>query len=210
MLATASRRLGDRDGGVAALERALEIVPGEVALRVQLAEAREEAGDAAGALREFDRALVQDRAWRAAILGKARLLSRAGRGREAAGVLREGLAALPDDVDVLNNLAWLLADRSLDPAAGYVHARRAAELAPEDPAVLDTLGWAAIRAGRPADAVAPLTRAWRMTEDAEVRAHLGVALAETGRVEEGTTHVRAAVAERPALTGIPEVVKWNR
>jgi tetratricopeptide (TPR) repeat protein len=209
-LARASWRLGEREEAIAALERTLELEPEEVELHVRLAEMREETGDAEGALRELDRALARDRASRTAILGKARLLSRAGRSREAAGVLREGLAALPDDVDVLNNLAWLLADRSLDPAAAYAHARRAAELAPDDPAVLDTLGWAAIRAGRPADGVAPLTRAWRETEDAEVRAHLGVALAETGRVEEGTAHVRAAVAERPALAAIPEVAKWSR
>ena len=80
---------------------------------------------------------------------------------------------------------------------------------PDDPVILDTLGWAAIRAGQPERAIEPLTKAWQQTQDAEVRAHLGVALAESGREDEGRRHVKAAVAARAELSDLPEVAKWR-
>ncbi|MBZ0267242.1 tetratricopeptide repeat protein, partial [bacterium] len=120
------------------------------------------------------------------------------------------VGALGDDVDLRNNLAWLLANERIDPAEALTHARRARELAPDDAAVLDTFGWAAIRAGHPDEAVEPLRRALEMTGDAEVRAHLGIALAATGRGDEGTATLRAAVRERPALHDIPEVAEHLR
>jgi Flp pilus assembly protein TadD len=125
-------------------------------------------------------------------------------------VLRGGLPALQDDVDTLNNLAWILTNERIDPAEGLELARRARALAPEDAAVLDTFGWSAIRAGKPAEAIAALQDAWQRTSDAEVRAHLGVALAESGNEAEGIAHVKEAIRERPALADVPEVARWDR
>ena len=44
---------------------------------------------------------------------------------------------------------------------------------------------------------------------AEVRVHLGIALAETGQTGEGRTQIRAALQERPSLQTLPEVVRWR-
>ena len=141
--------------------------------------------------------------------GKALLLSHEGRPGEAVAVLRGGLPELADDLETLNNLAWILVNESIDPQEGYRHARAAAELGPDDPAILDTLGWAAIRSRRPHEAIAPLTKALELTGDAEVRLHLGIALAESGRREEGVAHVRAALRERPLLAEVPEAARWR-
>ncbi|MEL7088232.1 MAG: tetratricopeptide repeat protein, partial [Planctomycetota bacterium] len=51
------------------------------------------------------------------------------------------LAADPDNLEVLNNLAYILAKNLEDPRAALPLAKRAAELAPDNAAVLDTLGW---------------------------------------------------------------------
>lgn len=61
-----------------------------------------------------------------------------GRDDEARATYRTVLAQREDDVVALNNLAWLLREDATDEAMGY--AQRARELAPDDPAVLDTLG----------------------------------------------------------------------
>jgi tetratricopeptide (TPR) repeat protein len=191
------------------LESAVELAPESAVAHSTLARAREDSGAPERALEAYDRALGLDPALSEAINGKALLLTHEGRAEEAARVLEAGLAHARDDLDTLNNLAWILANERVDPVRALEVARRAAALAPEDPAVLDTLGWAAIRAGAPADGVPALRRAWELTGDAEVRAHLGIALAESGEVGEGRQHVRAAVAERATLASLPEVEKWR-
>jgi tetratricopeptide (TPR) repeat protein len=191
------------------LESAVELAPENAVAHSTLARAWEDSGAAAPALEAYDRALALDPSLSEAINGKALLLSHEGRAEEAARVLEAGLERAGDDLDALNNLAWILANERLDPARALEVARRAAALAPEDPAVLDTLGWAAIRAGAPADGVPSLRRAWEITGDPEVRAHLGIALAESGNVVEGRQHVRAALAARASLASLPEVGKWS-
>jgi tetratricopeptide (TPR) repeat protein len=209
LLGTLLSEDGAHAEAVEALVRAADLAPQDAAARAALARAREASGDEAGALADYDRSLAVDPASRDAINGKALLLSHAGRSGEAVEVLRAGLARAPDEVETLNNLAWILADESIDPSEAWTVASRAAELAPDDPAILDTHGWASIRAGRPADGLASLRKAFDLTGDPEVRAHLGIALAETGRTADGRAHVRAALAERPELAEIPEVSKWR-
>ena len=113
-------------------------------------------------LARFDRALALDPASAAAVNGKALVLSHSGRPREAVRVLQAAMPALEEDVDTLNNLAWILANDRIDPEQAWEVAQRARALAPSDAVVLDTFGWAAIRAGHPARAVEPLERAFYM------------------------------------------------
>jgi tetratricopeptide (TPR) repeat protein len=209
-LGVASLRLGDTGEALRSFGRAVEIEPDDAATWTTLATLHTEQGDVSEAIAAYDRVLAIDPGRAAAVSERALLLARAGRPREAVDALRGVLAQDPDDLDALNNLAWILTSESLDPDEGFRHAQRAAQLAPDDPVVLDTLGWAAIRSGRPAEAVSPLTTAWKATGDAEVRAHLGIALAESGKTDEGAAHVRAALRERPSLAEIPEARKWNR
>jgi Flp pilus assembly protein TadD len=189
--------------------RASDRAGADARLHADLGLAFENLGDTEAALAEYERAIVIDPGSARAVNGRALLLSHAGRPQDAVRTLREALPRLGDDVETLNNLAWILTNESIDVNAGLEYAQRAIRITPDDPVILDTLGWAAIRAGRPAEAIDPLTTAWRETGDAEVRAHLGVALAEAGREDAGRRHVRVAVSERPALATVPEVAKWN-
>ncbi len=68
-------------------------------------------------------------------------LQQTGRHQDSLTAYRAALEARPDDLVVLNNIAYLLAE-SLDRAPEAVPlAQRAADLAPRDPLILDTLGW---------------------------------------------------------------------
>jgi superkiller protein 3 len=55
--------------------------------------------------------------------------------------LRRWLARNPDDLEPRNELAWHLAERAIKLDEALTLATRAAELAPTDAGVLDTLGW---------------------------------------------------------------------
>ncbi|MBW2447355.1 MAG: tetratricopeptide repeat protein [Deltaproteobacteria bacterium] len=89
------------------------------------------------------------------------VLMRQGRPAAAAGRYRRALERAPNDLAPANNLAWLLAtEPSLrDPAEAVRLAEHAAEIAPADAAVLDTLAVAYHAAGRRTDALAAAGRA---------------------------------------------------
>lgn len=209
LLGALQHELGRTTEAREAYDRTLALNPEDLDIWVARGNLRKDQGDAAGAAADFDRALELNPKASGAVNSKALLLSHSGRPEQAVDVLRGAIDALAADLDTRNNLAWILANENLDATEALVHAREARRLAPDDPAVLDTFGWAAIRAGAPEQAIEPLRRALALTGDAEVRAHLGIALAEAGNAAEGRPLVRQAVAERASLLEIPEVGKWR-
>ncbi len=98
--------------------------------------------------------------------------------------LRMVLIHEPDNANALNALGYTLADRTerLQEAKDYI--LRAAKLLPDDPAVLDSLGWVYYRLGEMEKAVEWLRKAFARLEDAEIAAHLGEVLWVSGQLEE--------------------------
>ena len=90
--------------------------------------------------------------------------------------LRKLLSAEPENANALNALGYTLADRTerLEEAREYI--KRAAELVPDDPAILDSLGWVSYRLGNMQDALKWLSLAFEKLEDAEIAAHYGEVL----------------------------------
>lgn len=86
------------------------------------------------------------------------------------------LSAEPENANALNALGYTLADRTerLQEALDYI--RRAAKLVPDDPAILDSLGWVSYRLGKMQDALKWLSMAFERLEDAEIAAHYGEVL----------------------------------
>ena len=86
----------------------------------------------------------------------------------------------PEDAMALNALGYTLADRTgrLDEARALV--KRALEVAPGEPAYVDSLGWVEYRAGNLKVAVALLEEAYEGFPNDEVAAHLGEALWMSG------------------------------
>jgi len=98
-------------------------------------------------------------------------LFKAGKIEEAVEHYRRVLKLMPNDVDVLNDLAWLLATREPahggDPVQAMLLARRACELSGRENAqCLDTLAAACAAAGRYAEAVTSAQRALKLAEAA--------------------------------------------
>ena len=86
------------------------------------------------------------------------------------------LATEPENVHALNALGYTLADRTerLEEAYGYI--KQAAVLVPDDPAILDSLGWVSYRLGRLQDAIKWMGMAYDKLIDAEIAAHYGEVL----------------------------------
>ncbi len=86
----------------------------------------------------------------------------------------------PDDAQALNALGYTLVDRTARIEEGYALIEKAHRLAPDDPFILDSMGWAMFRMGRLEEAERYLKRAFAERPDAEIAAHLGEVLWKKG------------------------------
>jgi tetratricopeptide (TPR) repeat protein len=111
--------------------------------------------------------------------------------------LREILDGNPNNAAALNALGYTLADRTdrHKEALGYIE--RALKLEPDDPAILDSMGWVLYRLGRPAEAIDYLRKALALGHDAEIAAHLGEVLWITGGREEAKRVWNEALEKTP-------------
>lgn len=94
----------------------------------------------------------------------------------------------PRDLVSLNNLAWMLgADNKVE---ALKIAEQAYKVAPNNAAVLDTLGWLLTQSGQPKRAVAHLQEAIKQVPDnPEIRWHLALALEQAGNKREAATEL---------------------
>ncbi len=98
--------------------------------------------------------------------------------------LRRVIALRPDDAQAYNALGYTLADRTDRLAEAVALLDKALALAPNDPYILDSVGWAQFRSGNLARAQEYLERAFKMRPDPEIAAHLGEVLWARGQRDE--------------------------
>lgn len=171
---------------------ALALEP-EAALAIRVYNSRRALGQSAGAVAFLEQWL--DRAPRDRMVRQtlAEAYVSTGRATEAIVQFEQLLRDEPDNVSVLNNLAYLLADR--DSARARELAQRAYAVAPEDAAVNDTLGWIMVKQGEPRQGLAYLREAqFRDAGDPAIRYHVAVALSALGRNEEARVELNKALA----------------
>jgi tetratricopeptide (TPR) repeat protein len=134
----------------------------------------------------------------AAVLARARVADRAGDTAGALALLEPLIRARPDLVAALNLAGFLLADtgQRLGDAERYL--RHARELAPGDPAILDSWGWLLLRRGDSRAAVRALDRASRFAPlDPEILVHLAAAWAADGAPRTAARTLDRAAALSP-------------
>jgi len=168
---------GDPAGATAALVPARTARPRDVELALLAALARADAGalaDARALLAPLGRGLDAE-------LARARLAEHVGDLDGALAILEPLVREHPDSAAALNLAGYLLAeqDRRLPDAERWLRAAR--ELAPGDPAVLDSWGWLLYRKGAVRDAIRALDRAARFApNEPEILLHLATARAAAG------------------------------
>ncbi|MEM9419402.1 MAG: tetratricopeptide repeat protein, partial [Planctomycetota bacterium] len=86
----------------------------------------------------------------------------------------------PDNIEVLNNLAYILSTHLDDPEAALPLAKQAADRAPDSAEILDTLGWTYYSVGDTENARATLERSVQAREIPANTLHLGRIYLETG------------------------------
>jgi tetratricopeptide (TPR) repeat protein len=102
------------------------------------------------------------------ILGRAELLLRIGKLDEAIDEYRVAIKRWPDSSMALNALGYTLADRTEQFAEAEKLIRKASEIDPDNPAIIDSLGWVLYKLGQPEDGLVELQRAYELMEDPEV------------------------------------------
>ncbi len=113
----------------------------------------------------------------------------------------------PDNATALNALGYTLADTTerYDEALGYI--QKALELRPDDPAILDSMGWVNYRMGNYDEAERYLRKALATLEDAEISSHLGEVLWAQGEHENAKKTVRNALKAAPKDSRLLELKK---
>jgi tetratricopeptide (TPR) repeat protein len=99
-----------------------------------------------------------------------------GRLDEMEKLLRSVIAAKPDYHHAYNALGYSLADRKLRLDEARQLVKKALEFAPDDPFIVDSLGWVEFRSGNADEARRLLQTAFQNRPDAEIAAHLGEVL----------------------------------
>lgn len=126
-------------------------------------------------------------------------------------VLEQNLRTLirikPDHAHAYNALGYTLADRNqrLDEARQLIE--KALELAPDDPFILDSMGWVEYRMGRIQEGLDYLRRAYGLRPDPEIAAHLGEVLWVLGRRDEARKVWDSALSEHPDNKVLQEAVR---
>jgi len=114
----------------------------------------------------------------------------------------------PDDGLVWNNLAQVAYAQNDKAASGF--AEKAYALRPNDPVVIDTLGWLLFRQGQVDRGLALLRDArLRNSNDPEIRYHLAAALAKSGRKSEAREELGQALKTGVSFSGIEDARKLH-
>ena len=113
----------------------------------------------------------------------------------------------PDNAMALNALGYTLSDRTTRYAEAKTLIEQAHQINPEDPAVLDSLGWVNYRLGNLDDAEKYLRQALERFPDHEVAAHLGEVLWAKGNQREAKQVWGKFLKDQPDSTILRSTIK---
>ncbi|MBC7490616.1 MAG: tetratricopeptide repeat protein, partial [Glaciimonas sp.] len=109
--------------------------------------------------------------------------------------LRKLITLAPNSQQAYNALGYSLADRNIRLPEALSLITKALSLAPQDPFIMDSMGWVQFRLGNLVDAEAHLRAAYTALPDVEIGVHLGEVLWVKGQKEEAQKLWRAVQAK---------------
>jgi len=124
--------------------------------------------------------------------------------------LRTVINIKPDHAHAYNALGYSFAERGIRLDESYELIRKAVELAPDDAFILDSLGWVQFKLKRTDDALATLTRAYRMRADPEIAAHLGEVLLAVGKIEAAQQIWKRALLDNPDNATLTALIERHK
>jgi len=111
--------------------------------------------------------------------------------------LREVMTQAPENHHAYNALGYSLAERNERLQEAYGLVAKALEMAPDDPFIMDSMGWVHYRMGNLAEAERFLRRAYTLRRDPEIAVHLGEVLWQKGEKTAAQQLWREARAKDP-------------
>ena len=189
---------GDRHGGLALLERSVQLAPRHAMYCMNYGLMLAEAGDVAGAASQFEAALQLEprNAGAHNYLGMAR--QRLGRFDDAIAAYHEALRLAPGDAGAANNLGYCLHERGdIEGATAWLQRSLAAD--PRNPMAHNNLGNAQRAAGHIEAAAHSYRRALELAPGlADAHHNLALALRDLGDASAALGAAREAVHRAPA------------
>ena len=111
--------------------------------------------------------------------------------------LRKIIAIAPRNQNAYNALGYSLAERNIRLEEAFQLVSKALELAPEDPFIMDSMGWVQFRLGRLKESEELLRRAYTLRPDPEIAVHLGEVLWALGQRDDARKLWREASVKDP-------------
>jgi tetratricopeptide (TPR) repeat protein len=137
----------------------------------------------------------------------AMLYERDNNMRAAERLLRQVIELDAGYAHAYNALGYSLADRNQRLPEALALITRALEISPQDPFILDSMGWVKFRMGQFKEAVDYLERAYARRPEAEIAAHLGEALWRLNRQDEAKKIWQQGVAQDATNATLRETMK---
>jgi Flp pilus assembly protein TadD len=111
--------------------------------------------------------------------------------------LRKIIELAPDNQHAYNALGYSFAERNIRLDEAHILIDKALKLAPDDPFIMDSMGWVQFRLGRLKEAESLLRHAYELRPDVEIAAHLGEVLWVKGQKEDAQKLWRDAQTKDP-------------
>ena len=121
--------------------------------------------------------------------------------------LKQLLAHAPEHAHALNALGYSWAERNVNLAEAHDLIVKASALMPEDPFIMDSLGWVLFRQGKLEAALQTLQNAYRIKADPEIAAHLAEVLWRLNRQAEAKRLLDTAQQQNPDNEVLANVIK---
>jgi tetratricopeptide (TPR) repeat protein len=121
--------------------------------------------------------------------------------------LRKLIKIRPDHAHAYNALGYTLADRNERLPEARTLIETALKLAPEDPFIMDSMGWVLYRLGQHKDGLDYLQRAFKLRPDPEIAAHLGELLWVDGQREQAQKIWSEVLKEHPKNEVLQNTIK---
>jgi tetratricopeptide (TPR) repeat protein len=179
--ATVLYKHGHRPEALKLLASATEATPAQrVEAEIAQSQLLSDNGEAEQAVARIDDALARSPGHPDLLYQKAIVLEKAGHTDAAVTQLEALYRDRPDDSAIANALGFILADHNRDLKRADKLINAALKSEPDNPAILDSLGWLTYRRGMARAAAPVLERAFRLDQDADIGAHWGEVLWSLG------------------------------
>jgi tetratricopeptide (TPR) repeat protein len=168
-------------------------------LYLQIADTYRRMGDRNNAIINMQKAREITPESETVLSGLAVTLDQAGRRAEARQAYEAGLKVDPNNILVLNNLAFLMAESNADLDVALNYAQKAKGLSPNLPEISDTYGWILLKKGLPEQAI-PVFKdlITKVPAEATYHYHLAMAYNQKGDSKKAVEELREAMKHSPA------------